>query len=304
MSTDRELLEYARQALQNENSLRLGYTTRKGGPIESIAKDAIERIDAALAAPAAGLSWSGHNISGDAESIRVVKDALHDAGNVPVLKDEIARLRAAPPAVVHADFDRLWAPYKKGTDAEKEAIARAWYYEGRLDGGPPQRTSEPLSDEMIERVHQETGLLGGGQEWVHRFAREMFKRGQATTPATALPVAWRWSASHSKAPDDRAWKEGPPPAAHESRLETAYAPGSVAWRSMDSAWAGPRGFATEATPVERGTGTTIDHQTEAEHKLAVELGFTPGAHDATILMLNAAVRIRRLRSGGAPKEGA
>lgn len=42
----------------------------------------------------AGLSWSGHNIKGDEESIRVVKAALHDAGLVPQLRALLAEVRA------------------------------------------------------------------------------------------------------------------------------------------------------------------------------------------------------------------
>lgn len=41
-----------------------------------------------------GLSWSGHNIKGDRGSILVVKDAIHQAGIVPELKDMIKSLQA------------------------------------------------------------------------------------------------------------------------------------------------------------------------------------------------------------------
>jgi hypothetical protein len=37
-----------------------------------------------------GMSWSGHNITGDEASIRAVKDALHNAGTVPELKAILA----------------------------------------------------------------------------------------------------------------------------------------------------------------------------------------------------------------------
>lgn len=45
-----DLLDHARQALKNEHSLRLGYRTRRGAAIESMAEDAIARIDAYLGA--------------------------------------------------------------------------------------------------------------------------------------------------------------------------------------------------------------------------------------------------------------
>jgi len=42
----------------------------------------------------AGLSWDGHRISGDKESIAAVQRALHEASTVESLKDRIKELEA------------------------------------------------------------------------------------------------------------------------------------------------------------------------------------------------------------------
>lgn len=61
-----------------------------------------------------GLSWSGHNIKGDRGSIMVVKDAIHQAGIVPELKDMIKSLQA--------ERDALRAAVK---EARKAALEEA-----------------------------------------------------------------------------------------------------------------------------------------------------------------------------------
>lgn len=59
--------------------------------------------------PRSGLSWAGHNVHGDKESIVAVKDALHFAGTVPGLKARLAEAQqsAAQLQALTAERDAL-----------------------------------------------------------------------------------------------------------------------------------------------------------------------------------------------------